>query len=151
MDLFQKYVPEYASKIKNSQGEERLNIIRQAGAALTKKLKGLGYSGVRSPLGGGDAEYLNKKLGLAGNLISPFSSGFIPNFATTAELYSEPWRQTIRGKDRSVPSTQTRERFREYELALFNGGLQKLGFSDVEDLNKIFGSSSRADFFARKR
>jgi TP901 family phage tail tape measure protein len=77
------------------------------------------------------------------------AAGYIPNFAM-AELYNEPFRQNIRGKARPVPASQIAERFREYELALLNGGLQKFGFADVEDLNAIFGSSSRADFFARK-
>ena len=81
------------------------------------------------------------------------AGGFVPNFAPLSsplEGYFTQFRtdKGVRTDPRKTPPAN-------YERQLFNGGLQSLGFSDVDDLNseqnhKLLGRDARADFFARK-
>ena len=161
MSLFQKYVPEYAAKIKSSQGKEQFNIIREAGKALAKKMKKEGFSGIRSALGGGDADYLNKEKGLSGGLVIPFANGFLPNFGAGAKgtlpdfdyFYQfEPskkfWTLERKRQKKQIPSTQDIWTEQEPVAAKQFAELlvEKYGYTDVKttmtkDLESATGGS----------
>ena len=87
------------------------------------------------------------------DLHTSHAAGHIPNFEDrkiSSELYEYPFRQMIRGRPRPVSAKEISAKSRDYELSLLKTGLPSLGFSDIEDLNKVFHPSWRADFFARK-
>lgn len=150
MGLYQKYVPEYAAKIKNSQGAQQFAIITEAGKLLSKKLKAQGYSGIRSPLGGGDKKYLNEEKGLSGNLIIPLASGFVPNFNALNEAVKREKAAGFSASQVKVgQSDSLKSSFNPQGLGVYNtvqepGGLsQGMGFARKAGINpKTKGMSS---------